>query len=176
MSKYSQRGSSFVFFVALTLPLTMFSLTLAADFSGIILESRKAQTVADASARAAGTAIDPNTGTFIMNTTGSAADPNCVDGQSKCTTLDLAQQMYDVSVKTFIVTKPNVQGCRTTVTVAVTNDQELTVTIPYSVTNLSLLGSLMGGKYTGFTCLTAEAKTKLCTGTDKVNCLYPGAN
>ena len=173
MSKYSQRGSSFVFFVALTLPLTMFSLTLAADFSGIILESRKAQTVADASARAAGTAIDPTTGTFIMNTTGSAANPNCVNETSKCTTLDLAQQMYDVSVKTLIVTKAQ---CTAAVTVAVTKDQELTVTIPYSVTNLSFLGNLMGGKYTGFMCLTAEAKTKLCTVTDTVNCLYPGAN
>lgn len=149
----------------------MFSLTMAADFSGIILESRKAQTVADAAARAAGTAIDPDTGTFVMNTTGSAANTNCVDGQSTCTTLDLAQQMYDVSVKTFIVTKPKAQGCATTVRVVVTNDQELTVTIPYSITNLSFLGSFVGDM-----CMSAVAKTKLCTGTDTVNCLYPGAN
>lgn len=168
MSRYSQRGSNFIFFVAFTLPLTLFSLTLAADFSGIVLASRKAQTVADAAARAAGTAIDPTTGLFRMTAEGKPAEPECGED---CTTLDLAQQMYDVSVS------------RSTVTLAKCDKQvevsqgaaELTVTIPYSVTNLSLLGAFVGKNYGGFKCLSSVAKVRIC-GADDDGCLYPGAN
>ena len=174
MSRYAARGSSFIFFVAFTLPLTLFSLTLAADFSGIILENRKAQTVADAAARAAGTAIDPNTGTFRMTKQGNAAQPDCADN---CTALDLAQQTYDASLKMNIVTKPK---CAESVTVKMSGEPggaiELTVTIPYSVTNLSLLGAFIGGEYTGFMCMSSVAKTNLCGPFELDSCLYPGAN
>ena len=109
-----------------------------------------------------------------MTKQGNAAQPDCADN---CTALDLAQQTYDASLKMNIVKKPK---CAESVTVKMSGEPggaiELTVTIPYSVTNLSLLGAFIGGEYTGFMCMSSVAKTNLCGPFELDSCLYPGAN
>lgn len=166
-------GSSFLFFVALTLPLTLFSLTLAADFAGIMMENRKATTVADAAARAAATAINPESGKFKMSPVNTPANVNCSED---CTALDMAQKLYDMNTASGSLTKSNPEcGLK----VQVQADQEsrqLTVFVPYAIKNLSFLGTLYGEAYSNFRCLTAVSTVKLCGyATGEINCLYPGA-
>lgn len=165
MNKCSGRGSSFLFFVGIILPLTLFALTLAADFSGIMLQSREAQTVADAAARAAGTTVDGETGKFIMN---DSVNVNC---RSRCSALDRATQMYDVSVNGGIVAKPECAQ-QVTVTSAATSEgnEQLTVTIPYSIKNLSFLKAFFPTD-NPFGCMTARAQTSICAATD-TDCIY----
>lgn len=167
-------GSSFLFFVALTLPLTLFSLTLAADFAGIMMENRKATTVADAAARAAATAIDPESGRFKMSPDNKAADVNCSD--EDCTALDMAQKLYNANTANGSLTKPD-QVCRLEVRVRADQEsRQLTVLVPYAIKNLSFLGTLYGESYSNFRCLTAVSTVTLCGyATGEVNCLYPGA-
>jgi len=166
-------GSSFLFFVALTLPLTLFSLTLAADFAQIMMENRKATTVADAAARAAATAIDPESGRFKMSPDNKDANVKCSED---CTALDMAQKLYDMNTASGSLTKSDPKcGLK----VQVQADQEkrqLTVSVPYAIKNLSFLGTLYGESYSNFMCLTAVSTVKLCGAeAETINCLYPGA-
>jgi len=169
-------GSSFLFFVALTLPLTLFSLTLAADFAGIMMENRKAITVADAAARAAATAIDPESGRFKMSPNGKAADVNCTETTGGCTALDMAQKLYNVNIASGSLTTPD-KVCGPQVQVQTDPEsRQLTVFVSYAIQNLSFLGTLYGESYSDFRCLTAVATVTLCGyATGEVNCLYPGA-
>lgn len=165
-------GSSFLFFVALTLPLTLFSLTLAADFASIMMENRKATTVADAAARAAATAIDPESGRFKMSPENDAN----VKCSEDCTALDMAQKLYNVSTASGSLTKPDQGGCLPQVQVlADPESRQLTVSVPYAIKNLSFLGTLYGEAYSNFRCLTAVSTVKLCGAEEEtINCLYPG--
>lgn len=165
MNECSGRGSSFLFFVGVILPLTLFALTVAADFSNVMLQNREALTVADAAARAAGTAVDGTTGKFAMSSEGASANVDCT---SSCTALDRATQIYEVSVKGGIIAKPK---CVQLVTVTSNSGKdELTVTIPYSIVNLSFLGALFPDAEP-FTCLTAQAQTSICD-VNTEGCLY----
>lgn len=159
-SERFRRGSSFIFFVACIVPLTLVALTLAADFSKIILESQKAQTVADAAARAAATAILEN-GTF--RTTCMAHEVGCPEY--------LAKSMYTYSVALGLV-KPS--SC--TEVVVRTNDTNIEVTIKYKVTGLTLIN--MFGSTSSMDCLTASGTARICKGLSGSGneCLYPGAN
>jgi uncharacterized membrane protein len=157
-SERFRRGSSFIFFVACIVPLTLVALTLAADFSKIILESQKAQTVADAAARAAATAIEED-GTF--RACGAGAD--CPSG--------LADSVYAYSAKLGLV---EAGSCQAVSVIATGTDIE--VTIRYKVTGLTLIN--MFGSTSSVDCLTAQGTARICQGQsgDGNECLYPGAN
>jgi uncharacterized membrane protein len=157
-SERFRRGSSFIFFVACIVPLTLVALTLAADFSKIILESQKAQTVADAAARAAATAIRED-GTFRT----------CV-GEVNCPK-ELAESMYAYSANLGLV-EPG--GCQTVS--VITTGKDIEVTIRYKVTGLTLIN--MFGSTSSVDCLTAQGTARICQGQSGGGneCLYPGAN